>query len=113
MRLYGKGKSQSGHWHLALSIWFKTRGATAGRRARDRWVVPSAKCALAPQDPHHPPGDEYSANKHSEAIQAIADLLARGVALGDAEDDGSEDGEQHGCAEMGQLQIHGFFPMAM
>ena len=77
----------------------------------------------APEQPHHPSRHEDSAYKHCEAVEAVADLLARAVSLRDTEDDGGEYGEQQCGAEVGKFQSHlrqdhfsqdhGFFPMAM
>jgi hypothetical protein len=55
---------------------------------------------LSPQEPHHPARHEYSAHKHREAIQPVADLLARSAALSDTENNRSKHREQHGGSEM-------------
>lgn len=41
---------------------------------------------LMPQYPHDPPCYEQPPHEHGEAIKAVAELVARGVALGDTED---------------------------
>jgi len=73
MRLSGKDSIQQAPstWHLAVGIR-----------------------ALAPEYPHHPAGHEHAAHKHDEAIQAIAYLVPRGVALRNTKHDRGEDREQ-------------------
>lgn len=68
---------------------------------------------LPSQYPHYPASDENASDKHDKAVQAVAHLLARCIALGDAEYDGSKYREQQSRREMGQRQGHGFFPIAM
>jgi len=38
-----------------------------------------------PQRPHDPASHEQSAHEHGEAVQAVAELVARSFALGDPE----------------------------
>jgi hypothetical protein len=45
---------------------------------------------LPAQEPHDPSCQKHSPEEHDKAVQAVADLLARGVALGDAKHDGGE-----------------------
>lgn len=45
---------------------------------------------LVSQSPHHPPRHDQSAHKHGEAVQTVAELVARIVAHGDAENDRGE-----------------------
>jgi len=66
-----------------------------------------------PQQPHHPSGHEDSSHKHGEAVEAVADLLGGGAALGDAKNHGSENGEQQSGVEVRKFQGHGFFPIAI
>ncbi len=68
---------------------------------------------LSSQYPHYPAGHNHSTDKHGEAIQAVADLLAGVVALSDAENHRCENREEKSGSEMRQGQGHGFFPMAM
>jgi hypothetical protein len=68
---------------------------------------------LPSQYPHYPPRHKDSANEHGKAIQAVANLLAGGAALCDAKNYRSKHAKQNGGAEVGELQIHGFFPIAM
>ena len=58
------------------------------------------KVSLPPQKPHHPSSQEDSTDEHSEAVESVPDLLARGIALGDTENDGCKQREQNGSAEM-------------
>jgi hypothetical protein len=66
---------------------------------------------LMSQYPHHPSRHEHSADEQDEAVQAVADLVARGASLGDSENDRSKNREQHGGGEMGEFQGHSVFPI--
>jgi len=68
---------------------------------------------LPPQQPHKPSCGEDATNKHSEAIEAVADLFASRAALGDSKYYGREDSKQHGSGEVREREVHGFFPIAM
>ena len=71
--------------------------------------------SLSPDEPHGPASHEYSAHKHGKTIEAVADLIAGRVALGNTEDDGSKKGEYQRRAEVGKSDgwHYGFFPIAM
>src|ERR1700727_3680387 len=71
------------------------------------------EASLSSQEPHGPAGDDGSAQKHGETIKAVADHVTRGLAVGDAEHDGREEGEPRRGAEVAELDRHCFFPMAM
>ena len=58
------------------------------------------KVNLSPQKPHHPASEKNSSDEHSEAVEAVTDLFAGGIALGDAENDGRKQREQNRGAEM-------------
>ncbi len=52
------------------------------------------------QDPHHPPCRNDSSDEQCEAVGAVADHLARGVALRDAEDDAGKQRKNDGGGKM-------------
>ena len=51
-------------------------------------------------NPHQPASQDRSCCKEGEAFRAVENHVARGGALGDAEDDGSEERENDRCAEV-------------
>jgi len=51
-------------------------------------------------NPHQPASQDRSCCKEGEALGAVENHVARGGALGDAEDDGSEERENDRCAEV-------------
>jgi len=60
-------------------------------------------------EPHQPARNEDSANEHGKTIQAITDLVARRVALRNAEHDRGKNREQQGGGEMRELEAHRWF----
>ena len=62
-----------------------------------------------PQHPHDPACHDQSAHEHGEAVQAIAELTARCLALGDAENGRSENREQQSGVEVGECEDQVFF----
>ena len=75
----------------------------------------SADCQLMMQEPHHPATANQPQQKDHEAISAVAEHVARVVAVGDAKDDRSAESDKECCAEVRELQgkDHSFFPIAM
>jgi hypothetical protein len=61
---------------------------------------------LSSDEPHGPAGDDDSAEEHDEAVEAVANHVAGGFAMGDAEDDRREEREDKGGAEVGELDGH-------
>jgi len=59
--------------------------------------------------PHHPTGHNGSRNEVAEALGAIEQHVPRQVALGNAEDDGREEGEDNRCGKMRELHDPLFF----
>jgi len=53
--------------------------------------------------PHHPTSQNRAHNEEREALGSVLDHVARRRALGNAEDDRSEEGEDERGAEMGKL----------
>jgi len=53
---------------------------------------------------HHPAEDDDRAYEKHKAVEAIAKHARRGVALGDAEDYGSEEREEHHRCKMVEMQ---------
>ena len=49
--------------------------------------------------------------KRRKAIEAVAEHAARGFALGDAEDCGSEEGKEEHGGEVGDVRHSGFLPV--
>jgi len=70
---------------------------------------------LVVEEPHHPPTTYQAQQEDHEAISAVAEHIARVVAVGDAKDDGSAESDKECGAEVRELQgqDHGFFPIAM
>jgi len=67
-----------------------------------------------PQCPHDPARHQQSTHKHGEAVEAVANHVARSVALRNAEDRGRKYREQQRRVEVGEGErVQGFFPMAM
>ncbi len=71
--------------------------------------------SLSPDEPHGPASHEDSANKHAKTIQAVADLVAGRVALGNSEYDRGKKGKYQRRAEVGKSdgRHYGFFPIAI
>ena len=61
---------------------------------------------LPSYQPHGPARNQRSAQEHYEAIQAVADHVAGGFAVGDAEDDRGKEREYESGAEVGELDGH-------
>jgi hypothetical protein len=60
----------------------------------------TAGTKLSSQQPHRPSRRDRAAKKHYKAIEAIADHVARGFAVGDAKNDGSEQREHRRRTEV-------------
>src|SRR5437016_3366717 len=64
--------------------------------------------------PHHPTRQDGAGYEEAEAFCTIESHVARRRALGDAENDRGEEGEDNRRAEVGELDAHySFFPIAM
>src|SRR5215813_4363430 len=63
--------------------------------------------------PHQPTRCDGSCSEKREAFSSVEDHVAWRCALGDAKDDGCEEGEDNRCAEVGELHGYSFFPIAM
>src|SRR5579864_830985 len=61
---------------------------------------------LSPQHPHHPACHQRSTQEHGETIESVADHLARGLAMGDAENNRREHGKDDRCAEVVKSDGH-------
>jgi len=66
-----------------------------------------------PDEPHRPAGSKGAAEEHHKAIQAVANHVASGIAVRDSENDGGEERKHKRGAEVGELNGHCFFPIAM
>jgi hypothetical protein len=82
--------------------------------------LPIANCSIEPQSgsmlyhPHHPACQDGSDYEEAEAFGAIQGHVARGCALGNAENDGGEEGKNDRCGKVGELDVHySFFPIAI
>jgi hypothetical protein len=69
-------------------------------------VLVARSSQLSSQQPHGPARYDGSAQKQGEAVEAVADHFARGIAVGDAEDDGGEDRKDDGRAEVSEMDGH-------
>ncbi len=65
------------------------RSCACNRNLKPRARSPKPK--LVPQSPHDPTRNNQPAHEHGEAVEAVADLVARRFALGDSEDDRRKD----------------------
>lgn len=68
---------------------------------------------LPPHQPHRPTRDQNAAQEHDEAVESVADHIAGGFPMRDAEDDRRKEREHKRRAEVSKLDGHCFFPMAM
>src|SRR5664280_1600707 len=103
MRLCGKGRKAVVSCRLPVfSCDFRT----------DYWQLATGNWLVLDQ-PHGPGRDDYSANEKSEAVRAVAHHIARGIALGDAENRRGTEREQQGGVEVREFEGHCFLPIAM
>ena len=66
----------------------------------DAIVGERTRSELSSEQPHRPARHQHAAQEHCEAIQAVADHVTRSLAVGDSENDGSEEGEHERRAEV-------------
>ena len=69
-------------------------------------LLKAHRSSLPSQKPHHPTGNQDSAQEHGETIEAIANHLAGGVTMSDAKDDGCKQGENRRRTEMIESKGH-------
>ena len=108
MRLCGKGEAAAvSSQPLALSGQYPQKGCGI------EIEIQADSQELPPQYPHCPARGQHAAQEHCEAVEAVANHVARGLAVSDAEDDGSEEGKHRSRAKVVECDGHCFFPIAM
>src|ERR1700683_5089262 len=109
MRSCGRGETAVSHplnpKTINLRCLVRRLDTTVARTAARRW--------LSSHQPHGPACQENSAHEHGKTIQAVADHVAGGFAMGNAEDDGAKQREHKSRTEVGEGDDHCFFPIAM
>src|ERR1051326_8856735 len=81
---------------------------------RGIWSLFQFPTASVSNKPHNPAAGNQAAHKPDKAFFSVAHHVARGVALGDAEDDRGIQGEEQRRGEVGEFEAHqDFFPMAI
>ncbi len=68
---------------------------------------------LSSHQPHGPAGYDNATKEHHKTIKSVADHVASGFAVRNAENDGRKKREDKSRAEVSELDGHCFFPMAM
>jgi hypothetical protein len=63
---------------------------------------------LSSHQPHRPPSQENAAQEQNKTIETVADHIARGLAMRDAEDNGSKKREDESGAKVSELDGHNF-----